>query len=126
MPDDVADELDGTFGKTSTVPACESTFYEVSNGRLEGTIAIDVDSVACLPIPATGTWHISVDGTEVETFTANYGFIGFELPQGTHEVTATYELAGFKTGAILSAAGIVIAGAGCAVIAYSGKRKLEE
>ncbi len=126
VPDDVADELEGTLGGAPTVPARESTFYEVSNGHLEGTIAIEADSVLCLPIPATGTWHISVDGAEVETFTANYGFIGFALPQGTHEITATYELAGFKTGAIMSGAGVVLAGIGCAVIALNCKRGHEE
>lgn len=126
VPDDVFGELEGTFGEASSIPSCESTFYEVSNGCLEGTIVLDVDSVVCLPIPATGTWHISVDGAEVETFTANYGFTGFALSQGAHEVVAAYELAGFKTGAIMSAAGLVLAGAGCAVIAFNGKRKHEE
>lgn len=126
VPDDVARELEGALGGAHGTAPAQSAFYETGRGRMEGTIAVDADSVACLAIPQTGTWHISVDGVEVETFTADYGFIGFELSAGAHEVTATYELAGSRTGLVMSAAGIVLAAAGCAAMAFLGGRKREE
>lgn len=121
VPDDVASDIAGRL-KTSEVAQTTSSFYEIDSGKLTGSISCDAASVVCLSIPATGTWHITVDGSEVETFTANYGFIGFELPAGTHEVVATYELAGFHAGLFLTAGGIVLAGISSLVIVYRTRR----
>ena len=122
VPDEVAQNLDGADGAGSQPAPYSSTFFERGIGALEGTISCDADSIACLSIPYTGTWHIFVDGTEVETFKANYGFIGFALESGTHTVTATYELAGLSTGAICSAIGLVATALAAGAIAFHNHR----
>lgn len=123
VPDEVADELAPLSGGEGRTPAERSSeFREDGIGRLVGTVSCEKDSVVCLSIPHTGTWHISVDGREAETFTADYGFIGFTLDAGSHEVVATYELSGLTTGLVSSGAGVVATGACAALILRSERR----
>lgn len=117
VPDDVAFSL-ADFADDEVRPPSESSaeFRTVGgDNRLEGTISCAEESVVCLSIPHTSTWHITVDGSEVETFTADYGFIGFVLPAGSHQVVATYELAGLNLGIACSAVG-VLATAACTLV----------
>lgn len=108
VPDEQLASL-GRFGTAATEPVPYSaSFMENGVGSISGTISCDVDSVACLSIPHTGTWHIYVDGAEVDTFSADYGFIGFSLTAGAHEVVASYEQLGLKPGIACSLAGVVL------------------
>ena len=50
---------------------------------------------------------MNVDGAEVETFRADYGFVGFIVPEGEHTVEASYSVAGFEAGCAMTAAGAV-------------------
>ena len=69
--------------------------------------------MACLAIPNTPGWSVTVDGQPVRTFRTNYGFIGFAISPGTHQVTAQYKPAGLKMGGALSVAGIALGIACC-------------
>lgn len=106
VPDEVAADLEGGLAGGEAPASFTASFTEEEVGRVSGTIACEADSVVCLSIPNTGTWHVLVDGVEVETFRADFGFIGFALAAGTHEIEAVYELAGSRLGAALSLAGI--------------------
>ncbi len=122
VPDDVAAKLPSLSESEATAPSeSSSEFREDGIGRLVGTISCQEDSAVCLPIPHTGTWHVEVDGEEVETFTADYGFVGFTLPAGSHEVVATYTLDGLGAGLACSAVGAV-ATASCSAIILAHKR----
>ena len=50
---------------------------------------------------------MSVDGAEVETFRADYGFVGFIVPEGEHAVEASFSVAGIGAGCAMTAAGAV-------------------
>ena len=125
VPDEVAAALPEGAGEPTAPVDASSTFTEDGVGHLTGSISCDADSVVCLSIPHTGTWHITVDGQEVETFTANYGFIGFALPAGAHEVVASYELKGFVPGLVLTGAGVVATAAGAYAVYRRSKRNLD-
>lgn len=76
------------------------------SSQLEGTIQASSDGVCCLAIPHTATWHVIVDGNEVPTFRANYGFYGFQLAAGTHTFKAYYTVAGGRTGLLAGMGGV--------------------
>lgn len=97
------------------MPLSEASFRLEGPSRLEGAVFASSPSVTSLSIPYTSGWHVLVDGREVETFRANYGFIGLAVPAGTHEVVAYFEPNGLRTGCCLSALGLLAACASCAV-----------
>lgn len=98
----------GASSDATATSIAVAAFTQTSETEFTGTVNVENNSYVSLSIPNTGTWHVYVDGQEAETFRANYGFIGFEVTAGTHNVTATYELNGIRQGAILSAAGAAI------------------
>lgn len=100
-----------------------SQFWKVSETRIEGTIECSERAAACAAIPYTGSWEVTVDGVPVETFRANYGFIGFPISEGSHEVTFTYHLAGLETGLALSAVGALATSAACVLLAWRSRRQ---
>jgi uncharacterized membrane protein YfhO len=131
VPDEVASALEGQLADagegvtpTSEASAAPSsadavpspTFYADSESALHGSLQAQARSVVCLAIPHTGSWHVLVDGEEVETFRANYGFSGFVVEAGAHEVTAFYQLDGLMPGCICSGVGLVFVVA-CAILA---------
>ena len=89
------------------LPLSEANFRLVGSSRLEGEVFAISPAVTCLAVPNTSGWHVLVDGREVDTFRANYGFIGFAVGAGTHEVTAYFEPNGLREGCYLSAAGLI-------------------
>lgn len=124
VPDEVAAELPEFGGSEAAAPAeCSvELFVQGDESQLAGTVSCSEDSVVCLSIPHTGTWRVAVDGAEVETFTANYGFVGFVLPAGSHEVTATYELRGLGVGLVCTCVGAVATVASANVVGRRDKR----
>jgi|GEM_PF-828955 uncharacterized membrane protein YfhO len=122
VPDDVAAGLDlaaPSFAEPQSDAANE--FRQTSGSSVEGTVNALADSVVCLAIPNTPGWNVTVDGQPVSTFRADYGFIGFTVKAGTHQVAARYRPAGLRVGAILSAVGIVLGVAGCIVFHRKGQ-----
>lgn len=107
VPDDVTSELSASLTESQDSSA-SSQFTKIDETHLEGTASCTTNSIACLAVPNTGTWEITVDGESVETFRADYGFIGFTLPAGEHTITATYHLAGLKQGILATAIGAAL------------------
>mgnify|MGYP004496650175 FL=1 len=89
---------------------------------LRGTLTCENSSIACLTVPYTSGWKVTVDGQPVELFRANIGFIGFEVPEGTHVIEARYEVPGLAAGLCVSAAGVVLLLLLCGAIAAKGKK----
>lgn len=58
-------------------------------------------------IPYDDNWTIKVDGQEIEKVKANYGFIGFYLNSGTHNVEFKYQLVNANIGKLLSCLSLV-------------------
>lgn len=117
VPDDVAASWEGEgTGDGAQTPA---VFHAEGTMRIAGTIDAAERSVVCLSIPHTGTWTIRVDGEEVPTFRADYGFYGFVVERGAHQVEASYLPGGVAVGVDLSLVGIV----GTAVCANATRRR---
>ena len=95
---------DSGEGAPSNAGAQDLTMDE-SKAQLTGTVSSDADAYACLAIPHTSGWSVTIDGQPVETFRADYGFIGFKVPAGQHEVAATYVPTGSTVGIACAIAG---------------------
>ena len=116
----VPDERRSDVAGTST-SECADLQLEGSSS-LHGTLSCENDSVACLTVPYTSGWQVTVDGQPVELFRANIGFIGFKVPSGIHTVEAHYEVPGLTAGLCVSAAGVVLLLLACGTIAAKGKK----
>lgn len=89
--------------------------------RLTGTMDLSSDSAVFLALPHTSGWTITVDGQEVETFRANYGFIGFNATAGSHTVEARFLPRNLGLGAAVGAVGALGGIAGC--LLYAARRR---
>lgn len=109
--------------EASTEPfTTSSAFQKASETHITGEITSSRDAVVCLALPHTATWDVTVDGNTVETFRADYGFIGFKIPAGAHKVEATYHLAFLREGAALSLVGIIATAGSTIAIAIAGQK----
>lgn len=90
-------------------PTYQAELSEHDDGAIGGTVETPADAYACLTVPNTADWIVRIDGVEVQTFQANYSFVGFRVPAGTHDITAYYRPAGIGTGAIMSGVGLLLA-----------------
>lgn len=116
VPDERHRDAEGTS-------ASECTDLRLTgSSNLRGTLTCENSSIACLTVPYTSGWKVTVDGQPVELFRANIGFIGFEVPEGTHVIEARYEVPGLAAGLCVSAAGVVLLLLLCGAIAAKGKK----
>ena len=102
VPDQVANSYSGMldgFHATSSI-------NKTGEGELEGRLSSDGLAVACLPVPNTGCWDVYIDGRKTESFRADYGFVGFIVPSGDHEISAVYRTEGEDVGILLSLFGV--------------------
>jgi uncharacterized membrane protein YfhO len=86
---------------------------QLSGQVLSSKVAIDAECVGCLAVPYSEGWRVTVDGTAVETFRADYGFVGFVLEPGTHTVEARFVPQGLLVGGAAAAVGVVLAVVAC-------------
>lgn len=116
VPDERHRDAEGTS-------ASECTDLRLTGSSdLRGTLTCENSSIACLTVPYTSGGKVTVDGQPVELFRANIGFIGFEVPEGTHVIEARYEVPSLAAGLCVSAAGIVLLLLACGAIAAKGKK----
>lgn len=109
-----------TYDNSYTVPGANgadipwapipSKFTLSESNSIYGTInALADNSVVCLAIPHTSGWVVNVDDEPVDTFRANYGFIGFTVSAGEHSVAAHYEAPNVNPALTICCIGIVLA-----------------
>lgn len=109
---DVAAALDANTGY---VPASSAWVRQTSGSSLGGGLFSAGTTYGCLAVPYTSGWEVTIDGAPVETFRANYGFIGFVCPAGAHSIEAHFSPKGLKVGLVGCGAGVVLAAVGCVV-----------
>nr|WP_315521769.1 YfhO family protein [Olegusella massiliensis] len=99
----------------------EVQLKRASDNSISGIIDTNRGGVACLSIPHTKGWNLTLDGKPLETFLANYGFIGFNCPAGRHVLYASYTPAGLIPGVLTSIAGTIFF---VAFIVYLRKQRI--
>ena len=97
-----------TFRAQSSVEAIDEAKGTVTveatdnDSHLTGTIEAEEDGLVMLAIPYEEGWTITVDDQKVDTFRADYGFIGFKVSGGEHTLHADYSQPYLKEGALIS------------------------
>ncbi|MCH3942137.1 MAG: YfhO family protein [Atopobiaceae bacterium] len=119
VPDSALQGLEGVDLSSEATTTC----VETGGSSVEGTVDASSDTVVYLAIPHTAGWTVCVDGSPVETFRADYGFIGFQVGAGSHVVTASFEPVGTATGIAVSLAGLCATVVSCAIGKRAGARK---
>lgn len=122
VPDEVASSHGDMCGDTNASMVMD----KVNEHELAGTFESSSDAVVCVPVPYTGTWSVTVDGKSVDAFKADYGFVGFFIPSGSHSVVVKYQTEGIKLGAMLSLVGVAATAISCAFLFLSEKKSSRE
>ena len=97
---------------TSALASLQDSPFDVQtmqNGRIQGTVELKAGQKLMLTIPAEDGWTATVDGKPAQIQSVN-GLICIDAGAGQHTVDLVYRTPSLKTGAMVSAAGIIIAG----------------
>lgn len=125
LPDEVASNLrlDTSVGADVTYEFHAPQFRREGTSTLVGTVSNITDGVVVLSVPNALGWQVSIDGKRVDTFRADYGFVGLVVPAGTHEIKATFVPAGVGTGGCLCTVGLGLACFGCVALHHKNRRR---
>lgn len=111
----VPDEEGGTGTLPPDTRASNVGNLSLSSGSwVTGSVEAPSDGFLCLAIPHTSGWQVFLDGQEVRTFRADYGFIGLNISRGSHELVAQYRPTGLGVGMALAACGLLLGVISCA------------
>ncbi len=69
---------------------------------IKAKITTDKDVIVASSLPFSSDWKLLVNNQKTITNEVNYGFIGFYLPRGTHDITLKYVPTVFYLGVVLS------------------------
>lgn len=97
---------------TAALTSLQASPFDVqtmSDGRIQGTVDLKAGQKLMLTIPAEDGWAATVDGKPAQIQSVN-GLICIDAGAGQHTVNLVYRTPGLKTGAMASAAGIIVAG----------------
>lgn len=73
-----------------------------------GTVTAQDGQWLITTLPYEESFKVTIDGQEVETEEVNGGFLGFQVPAGTHDIVIRYTAPGSRAGAAVSAAMLVL------------------
>ena len=99
----------------------------MDTNRISGTLETDQEELLCLTVPYSSGWRAYIDGKEADVLKADTMYMAIDVPAGKHQIEFSYGTPYLKTGAILSALGILSV-LGIAVFRYrtGNKRKKEQ
>lgn len=109
-------------GKTATLSPSSAMLNLRGSSSICGTITAAADnSIVCLAIPHTSGWKVFVDGSPVETFRANYGFIGFTVSAGQHSIAAHFEAPNAHISVMVAGLGVLLTVISCIIEAHRNR-----
>lgn len=77
-----------------------------ANHEVRAAISAPAPAIITLSQAFDRNWRVAVNGVAVAPFVANLGFIGFQVPAGSHQVRIWYQSPAFTTGASISLAAL--------------------
>lgn len=83
--------------------------FEETN--IKGTVNAKKDSIFFTSIPYDEGWTVKIDGEEIskdDYIALEDSYLCFNLPKGEHSIEISFEQRGFKIGALISAATVVL------------------
>lgn len=95
--------------ETKKLDVIEPTDFEVDlNNSFTFKLDLEEDGMLATTIPFDIGYSVYVDGTSVPTQKVNSLYLGAKVPAGEHRVTITFNITGFRLGAVLTASGLLI------------------
>lgn len=85
---------------------CEIT--ELSSSHLRMALNDPAETVYTTTIPYDSAWKVTVDGKKISTQENAGCFLAFTVPEGSHSVDLVYHPKGFRAGAMISAAALLL------------------
>lgn len=79
----------------------------IDRNGFSGNIKTSTDKFLCFTLPYDSGWNCYIDGKKAQIIKANIGFMGVELPEGTHKIDMVYRLPLLTEGIAISLAGII-------------------
>jgi uncharacterized membrane protein YfhO len=76
---------------------------KVNGNHVSGTTSNVNSTTMVTSIPYSTGWKLTIDGQSTKTFVVNKGFVGANLPAGTHQIKLNYTTPGIKVGKLISA-----------------------
>lgn len=103
----VAEKLDNDYYReVKTLQHHRLRKVRFDRNQVKGTITTPRAGVLTSSIPYSTGWSVRIDGQPASTLRTNQAFLGVYLPAGKHQVIFSYQLPGFKLGAIITAIGL--------------------
>ncbi|MDD2533689.1 MAG: YfhO family protein [Eubacteriales bacterium] len=81
---------------------------KVSDAQIKGFVDNESDGVMLITVPFDQAWRVKVDGKSVETFAVSDGLLGFDVPQGVHQILLNYRPLGFLLGLLVTLGSLVM------------------
>lgn len=94
--------------KASRVLKYDIAIEKKSSSHLMFRYEAEKDGFLSSTIPFEKTWHVYIDGDEVETYKNMDSFLAFDCPKGIHQIELVYWPLHFRMGGIISVAAILI------------------
>ena len=79
-----------------------------TDGKISGQINAEKKGILMIPICVNKGWKAWVDGQETDILKADYAFMAIKIDEGEHIIELKYHTPGFRVGAVISLAGIVL------------------
>jgi len=98
------DKFDTQF---DTIDKSKVTVDKACDGYVRLTADIGSDEAVITTVPYEKGWTLYIDGKEAEITPYQNAFIAFSVPSGSHTCELKFTAPGFKSGVIVSVAGIV-------------------
>ncbi len=118
MPNTTTSPLSGNLGNVS--------LSKRDDGSYIGEIVANSNAEAMIPIPRDNGWHVYIDGTEIETYDADYAFIGFSVDEGAHSIELYYSPYGLELGVAFSVIGLMLFMISCAILTRSSRASIPQ
>lgn len=97
-----------------------ATITDFKQTSIKATITADANDVVFTSIPFEKGWTIYVDDKKVDYYELCDAFIGFDISEGTHEITMKFTPYGFRLGLFLGVIGVI----GLFILQYMDDEKL--
>ncbi|MBR5047384.1 MAG: YfhO family protein, partial [Eubacterium sp.] len=96
---------------------------KMTDCHIEGSFDAVEEEYLFFSIPFDDGWKVAIDGKNTETTTIGNAFLSVIIPEGEHRITLDYVPEGFKTGRLISLAGVL---AYLALCICTGRRRKKD
>ena len=103
-------EMESVSNYVSELQASPVSNYEESTNKISAHVNADATQMVYFSTPKTPGWTATVDGEEVDIYSANTAFMAVKVDAGSHDIELHFASPGLTEGLITSGAGLLLFG----------------